>query len=467
MKITTLQAALGSAALLLSAQPAGASHSHRLAHSQFNKKHSHIHQHQHSDDVIAKREELKKRGICSLPDHPDLVPVPGELNHGFAMSPDQTCANGTYCPIACVPGKVMAQWKKGTGYTYPDSQYGGLLCDNGEPVKPFPDRDFCMDGTKTVYARNDASEVISFCQTVLPGCESMLIPTEVQPGESVAIAVPGSNYWAKTAAHYYVNPPGTGAGGCIWGTPDHAIGNWAAYVAGANTVDSGTTFLTVGWNPKYMDDFSTVKPNYGIKVECPDGGCNNAPCIIDPSKSGINGVDAAETGIGNKAKFCVVTVPEGKTANVVVFSLGGSKGPAPSSSPEPKPETSAAPPPTTSSTSAPPTSTSTTSSSSAPSSSSTSSPSSSSESSSSSSSTSARPTVLPGIFHENSTLSSTGGSSGSAPGSSSTGGKSSSNGGAAETSPVPATNKNEGAADQGGAAIAGLIVAIVAAAALY
>lgn len=118
MKLTALQAALGSAALLMSAQPAGATHSHHLAHTQYGKKHSHLHRHQ---DLIEGPQALKKRGVCSLPDHPDLIKVPGQKNNGFAMSPDQECADGGYCPIACVPGKVMAQWKPNTTYKYPES----------------------------------------------------------------------------------------------------------------------------------------------------------------------------------------------------------------------------------------------------------------------------------------------------------------------------------------------------------
>lgn len=121
MKVTTLQAAIGSVALLLTAQPAGATHSHRLAHAQYSKRqHGHTHHHEQLDLIDAPK-AVEKRATCSLPDHPDLVVVPGKMNNGFAMSPDQECAHGGYCPIACVPGKVMAQWKPHTSYTYPES----------------------------------------------------------------------------------------------------------------------------------------------------------------------------------------------------------------------------------------------------------------------------------------------------------------------------------------------------------
>jgi len=47
---------------------------------------------------------------------------------------------------------------------------------------------------------NNCGQVHAVCQTVLPGYEDMLIPTEVQ--SSAVIAVPGIDYWASTAAHY-------------------------------------------------------------------------------------------------------------------------------------------------------------------------------------------------------------------------------------------------------------------------
>jgi hypothetical protein len=79
-------------------------------------------------------------------------------------------------------------------------QDGGLYCDGGQPVKPFPDQPYCVDGTGAVSGQNQCSEVVSFCQTVLPGNEAMLIPTDIQPGQTVVLAVPGPSYWDGTAA---------------------------------------------------------------------------------------------------------------------------------------------------------------------------------------------------------------------------------------------------------------------------
>ena len=47
-------------------------------------------------------------------------------------------------------------------------------------------------------AVNKAGDVVSFCQTVLPGNEAMLIPTSVEAFET--LTVPGPNYWCSTAA---------------------------------------------------------------------------------------------------------------------------------------------------------------------------------------------------------------------------------------------------------------------------
>ena len=51
---------------------------------------------------------------------------------------------------------------------------------------------------------NNCGHVHAVCQTVLPGYEDMLIPTEVD-GSPVIIAVPGIDYWASTAAHFVSN----------------------------------------------------------------------------------------------------------------------------------------------------------------------------------------------------------------------------------------------------------------------
>lgn len=65
----------------------------------------------------------KRQAQCSFPYNAGLVPVtPGSQNAGWAMSPNQPCTPGNYCPYACPPGQVMMQWDpSATSYTYPKS----------------------------------------------------------------------------------------------------------------------------------------------------------------------------------------------------------------------------------------------------------------------------------------------------------------------------------------------------------
>lgn len=65
----------------------------------------------------------KRGGQCQFPSDANLVAVtPGKQNAGWAMSPDQPCTPGNYCPYACPPGQMMAQWDPdATSYTYPQS----------------------------------------------------------------------------------------------------------------------------------------------------------------------------------------------------------------------------------------------------------------------------------------------------------------------------------------------------------
>ncbi|KFG79183.1 putative SUN domain protein (Adg3) [Metarhizium anisopliae] len=481
MKTLIFQVILGTAAVFIAGCDA-TSHHHRMHQAYQRLAHPHGHVHSRAESNV-----LVKRGTCAFPtDDPNLVAVtPDQKNAGWAMSPDQECKPGSYCPIACKPGMVMNQWDPDSTYTYPASMNGGLHCDeNGNVKKPFPNKPNCVEGTGSVKAINKCKSHMSWCQTVLPGNEAMLIPTLVK--SEAVIAVPGSSYWQSTAAHFYINPPGTGTDGCIWGTEDKAIGNWSPYVAGANTDSNGQTFVKIGWNPIWESSgLKGTKPGFGVKIECPGGGCSGLPCQIDPSaaEGSVASKDAA-VGAGGSS-FCVVTVAKGSSAHIVAFDgSGGNKEPPKQSSsapPPPPPPSTSQPPtttqiPTTSSTPPKPTTTSvaptttsqptttlvpTTSSSTLT----TSSSSSLSSSSSSSSSTTsyALPTLIPGIFHENGTSfsnSTTTLASSTAPTTS-----------IAETTvpnlPIPTEKKGEAGRQQGSAAVAGLVVALVAAACLF
>ncbi|RWA12740.1 hypothetical protein EKO27_g2358 [Xylaria grammica] len=363
MKPTTLKAAVGSAVLLLATQPEGvSSQHHRHQHRQIHHQHHH-HASKRSDYgpsnatsnpryQFRRPEKLEARGSgakCEFPKSKGLFAVtPGSMNGGWALAPDQECVDGTWCPIACPAGQVMAQWKPDTTYAFPESTYGGVYCNKGEIEVPFEDSPWCVDGTGTVEAVNKAGDIVSFCQTVLPGYEDMIIPTDVD--SSATLAVPDPSYWDSTASHFYINAPGVSSSeGCIWGDESKPIGNWAPYVAGANTDGSGSTFVKLGLNPVWQDSalFGT-KPTFGLKIEC-DGDCNGLPCQIDGS--GVTSNEKA-TGAGG-SDFCVVTVSKGSKANIIVHNLDGSSGGDGSDGGDDSDESSSSPEPTPTSTSTP------------------------------------------------------------------------------------------------------------------
>ncbi|KAG5373426.1 hypothetical protein CJU90_1126 [Yarrowia sp. C11] len=277
-------------------------------------------------------EHKKRGGQCSFPSDEGLVSVDASgMNAGWAMSPDEPCEPGKFCPYACPPGQLMGQWDpKATSYSYPLSMNGGMFCNkNGEMEKPFPNKPCCYEGTGSFVARNKCGKQVSFCQTVLPGNEAMLIPTEVGPGSSAVLAVPDTNYWAGTAAHFYINPPGVDTTtACVWGNLKNPWGNWSPYVAGANQDDNGNTFVKIAWNPIYLEPatpFRDVLPNWGVRIVCDEGSnCNGLPCSIDPRKNGVNEVTAEDAAQGDGASFCVVTAPKGSKAYIEVFEVGDS-----------------------------------------------------------------------------------------------------------------------------------------------
>ncbi|WKT45670.1 SUN family [Fusarium oxysporum f. sp. vasinfectum] len=245
---------------------AGKQHGHR--HNGFE----HLRQH-----LPVQSSTLEKRGgRCQFPtDDPNMVAVtPDAKNAGWAMSPDQECKPGSYCPL-------------------PASPEVSSVTRIGEIEKPFEGK-----GSPTVF----------LALTVLPGNEAMLIPTLVT--SSATLAVPDLRTGAPPLlSNFYINPPGTGEEGCIWGTESEPIGNWSPYVAGADTQSNASC------------------PDFGVEIQWPDGGCNGLPCRIDPAKGEGNvGSSLSAKGAGGAA-FCVVTVQKGSTAQIVAFSSGkGSSG---------------------------------------------------------------------------------------------------------------------------------------------
>lgn len=99
-------------------------------------KHRHLHQATHRshaetrDQGASLTPSLEKRGgKCQFPSDEDLVSVtPKEENGGWAMSPDEPCEPGSYCPYACPAGMVMAQWDpKAKSYSHPESMVSIII----------------------------------------------------------------------------------------------------------------------------------------------------------------------------------------------------------------------------------------------------------------------------------------------------------------------------------------------------
>ena len=314
--------------------------------------------------------------------------------------------------------------------------------------------------------------------TTLPPLPCRTLATGPRRPRSKYTITTFEDWAAPDHCSYYINPPGVGSDkGCVWGDESEPIGNWAPYVAGANAMADGSTFVKLGLNPIWEESaLSSTKPDFGLEIECPDSDCNGLPCKV--SGDGVES-DNKASGAGG-SDFCVVTVPKGAKANIVVSFLDGSGGDSSTSSAA-EPTTSA---PTTSTTEEPtttstPTSTTTpTTSSSTPTTSSslppttssqadpstTSSPSSSSDAKTSSTENSSggysTSAYQGGIFQQNRTSSST-----TLGGPSATFGLSDLTTAGPESKPAETeSDSNESAgSNHGGGPMAGLIIALVAA----
>lgn len=127
MKVAEIGSALGA---LLALHVSTAIAKHGNAHLNVLER-----RHRHHRDVHTSKAETgggfglreqetvieKRGGQCQFPTDAGLVAVtPDQQNAGWAMSPNQPCTPGSYCPYACPPGQVMAQWDpEATSYTYP------------------------------------------------------------------------------------------------------------------------------------------------------------------------------------------------------------------------------------------------------------------------------------------------------------------------------------------------------------
>ena len=265
----------------------------------------HNHQHVHRDAQPSPAEiggnEEEKRGLtCAWPSNMGLVHVPGAMNQGWAMSPDQPCTAGNWCQYACPSGALMTSWNPAfisypskVSTTYTDSKHvlmvvlqdGGIFCGlDGNLV--LPNAPLCKQGATNIKAVDATGKGVSFCQTVAPGNEAQLIPTWIPPNGDAVLAIPQPDYFGKIPAHYYINEPGSGiSDSCIWGDQSNSVGNWATFVGGGLQTADGKTWIDLGLNPKYKDNFSGKPINFKVEIVC-DGECNN-PCSYDPSKHGL------------------------------------------------------------------------------------------------------------------------------------------------------------------------------------
>lgn len=195
----------------------------------------------------------------------------------------------------------------------------------------------CKQGATNIKAVDATGKGVSFCQTVAPGNEAQLIPTWIPPNGDATLAIPQPDYFGKIPAHYYINEPGSGiSDSCLWGDESSSLGNWATFVGGGLQTPDGKTWIDLGLNPKYKDNFSGQPINFKVEIVC-DGECNN-PCSYDPSKHGLLemvGTEGVHWNVGvDGVPYCTTCITSG-SAYYKVSMLDGSdtpSAPGPSSS---------------------------------------------------------------------------------------------------------------------------------------
>ncbi|OMJ13936.1 hypothetical protein AYI70_g8203 [Smittium culicis] len=259
---------------------------------------------------------FNNKGGCSFPwpyGNSDMVyPITvNQENQGWAMSPNQSCKKGTWCPYACAPGYYSTQWDPlATKYNGAGSMNGGLYCDyNGILRKPFQDKPYCAKGVFNTIIRNTLSQPVSACQTVYPGNEAMIIPSVAQPGSTVPLNVVPNTYWLGTSSQFYVNLAGSTEKQCIWGNPDKPVGNWGPYIFGAGQAKDGNTYISVQYNPLYSQVGFKTTDTYNVEIKCLSGFCN----YPEPK------VCKCEKGVCSVANGCTVTLVGDAKAEFVIY----------------------------------------------------------------------------------------------------------------------------------------------------
>lgn len=130
------------------------------------------------------------------------------------------------------------------------------------------------------------------------------------------------------ASSFYANEPGHASDeACAWGSNASPIGNWAPYTVGTGRGAGGNVFLSLGWNPIYLEYETAnrgVRPSFGIRFECLSAGCGNIECGIDPSVHEVNQMSGSSVVAVDSAKgpghvSCTSSIPSGVQVEVVLF----------------------------------------------------------------------------------------------------------------------------------------------------
>ncbi len=241
------------------------------------------------------------QGVIAL-DHLGFGGYSG-IYHPGDTSTGGSCTEGSYCSYACQPGMSKTQWPS----SQPDNgvSVGGLLCKNGKLFRTNSrSNHLCEWGVDAAVVENNLSQNVAVCRTDYPGTENMVIPADVQGGNTLPLTtIDQATYYTwkglPTSAQYYVNNAGVSVeDGCIWGTPGSGVGNWAPLNFGAGS-SNGVTFLSLIPNPN-----NKTPPNYNVKIEADGDSVVSGQCYYENGKYNGAGTDGCTVGVtSGRAKF--------------------------------------------------------------------------------------------------------------------------------------------------------------------
>ncbi|KUI60043.1 Secreted beta-glucosidase sun1 [Cytospora mali] len=222
----------------------------------------------------------------------------------FSVATSGGVSAGMFGLYACPEGYDGAQWpEEAQGAT--GQSIGGLWCGTDNKLyltRADSTKKLCQAGAGGVKVINKLSDKVSFCKTLYPGTESMVIPTVVESGATAELYNPFQNLsysWegSSTSAQYYVNLKGLGEDiACVWDSPDpysESAGNWAGVNLGTSVDDNGVTYLSIFHNTPTSDaalDFN-IKLSGDISSDCTYDYSSNS---FSPSNG--NGCTVSTTG---------------------------------------------------------------------------------------------------------------------------------------------------------------------------